>query len=124
MEETPEAGREGDEGEKVVEKLEGVLGFSVSHVGPSLEGVRVGAFVLVLAESGRGVNLETGVFVGKFLRGAVGFAGDSSLKDREHDTRNGYKIPFSCKLQRVGLNSTPRQDVSTCWCHVSVNTPP
>lgn len=38
-EERLEAGREGDEVEKVLEKLEGVLVFSVSHVGPSLEGV-------------------------------------------------------------------------------------
>lgn len=38
-EERLEAGREGDEAEKVLEKLGGVLGFSVSHVGPSLEGV-------------------------------------------------------------------------------------
>lgn len=40
-EERLEAGREGegDEVEKVLGKLEGVLGFSVSHVGPSLEGL-------------------------------------------------------------------------------------
>lgn len=40
-EERLEAGREGegDKVEKVLGKLEGVLGFSVSHVGPSLEGL-------------------------------------------------------------------------------------
>lgn len=38
-EERPEAGREGDGEENVVEKLGGVLGFVVSHEGPSLEGV-------------------------------------------------------------------------------------
>lgn len=31
--------------------------------------------MLVLVESGRGVNLETGVLVGKTLGGAVGFEG-------------------------------------------------
>lgn len=38
-EERLEAGREGDEVEKVLEKLGVVLGFSVSHAGPSLEAV-------------------------------------------------------------------------------------
>lgn len=63
----------------MLEKLGGVLGFSVSQFGPSLEGVCVTVFVLVLVESGRGVNLETGVFVGKSLRGAVVFVGDSNF---------------------------------------------
>lgn len=77
----PEAGREGDGVEKVLEKLGGVLGFSVSHVGPSLEGVCEEEFVLVLVTSGGGVNLETGVFVGKSLRVALVIVGDSDLKD-------------------------------------------
>lgn len=38
-EERPEAGREGDEAEKVLEKLGELLDFSVRHVGPGLEGV-------------------------------------------------------------------------------------
>lgn len=45
-----EAGREADEVEKVLEKVGGVLGFSVIHAG--LEGVVVGAVVLVLVKSG------------------------------------------------------------------------
>lgn len=81
-----EAGREGEGEEKVLEKLGVGLGFSVSHVGPSLWGAGVGVVVLGLVDSGRGVNLETGVFVGKFLRGAVVFVGDNNLKDREHKT--------------------------------------
>lgn len=39
VEERLEAGREEDEGEKVLAKLGGVLDFSVSHVGVSLEDV-------------------------------------------------------------------------------------
>lgn len=74
-----EAGREGDEVEKVLEKLGVVLGVSVSHGWPILEGVLVGVFVLVLVASGRGVNLETGAFGGISLRGAVVFVGPSDL---------------------------------------------
>lgn len=82
--EKPVVAREGDVVEKVLEKLEGGLGFSVSDVGPSLEGAWVGVVVLVLAESGGGVNLETGVFVSKGLRGVAVFVGDCNLKDRTH----------------------------------------
>ena len=79
-----EAGREGDGVEKVLEKLGVVLGFSVSHVGPSLEGVLVEVPVLVFVASGAGVNLGAGVFVGKSLKGADVFVGDSNLKRRNH----------------------------------------
>lgn len=34
-------------------------------------------------DSDKGVNLETGVFVDKSLRGELVFAGVSNLKDRE-----------------------------------------
>lgn len=74
MEEKPAVGREGDGVEKALKKPEGVLSFCV--VGPSLEGVWV---VLVLAESSGELNLETGVFVGKGLRGVVVFVGDCNL---------------------------------------------
>lgn len=99
----------------MVEKLEGVLGFSTSHVGPSLEGVWLGVVVLVLVDSGREVNLETEVFEGKSLRGAVVFVVDSDLKDKKHDRCDGYSHELfninsnSCKLQKVGLRSTPSQ---------------
>lgn len=78
-EERLEAGREGVE--KVLEKLGVVLGFAVSHAGPSLEGVLVEVLVLVFVASGGGVNLRAGVFVGKSLKGAEVFVGDSDLKD-------------------------------------------
>lgn len=78
-EERLEAGREGVE--KVLEKLGVVLGFAVSHAGPSLEGVLVEVLVLVFVASGGGVNLRAGVFVGKSLKGAEVFVGDSNLKD-------------------------------------------
>lgn len=66
--------------EKGVEKLTGVLGFSISHVGPSL---REGGLVLVLAEVGRGVDLEAWVLVGKSLRGSF-LLGNNDLRDRKH----------------------------------------
>lgn len=50
--------------------------------------------MLVLVESGRGVNLETGVFVGKSLRGAVLLVGDSDLKDRKHKILILLILPF------------------------------
>lgn len=75
--ERPAAGWGGDETAKVLEKLEGVLIFSVWDVGPGL-----GAGVLVLVESGRGVYLETLVFVGNGLRGEAVFVGDCNLADR------------------------------------------
>lgn len=50
--------------------------------------------MLVLVESGRGVNLETGVFVGKSLRGAVLLVGDSNLKDRKHKILILLILPF------------------------------
>lgn len=78
-EERLEAGREGVE--KVLEKLGVVLGFAVSHAGPSLEGVLVEVLVLVFVASGGGVYLRAGVFVGKSLKGAEVFVGDSNLKD-------------------------------------------
>lgn len=78
-EERLEAGREGVE--KVLEKLGVVLGFAVSHAGPSLEGVLVEVLVLVFVASGGGVKLRAGVFVGKSLKGAEVFVGDSNLKD-------------------------------------------
>lgn len=80
MEEKPAVGREGDVVEKVLEKLEGVPSFSIRDVGPSLEGVWVGVVVLVLVESSGEVNLETGVFVGKGLRGVVVFVVDCNLQ--------------------------------------------
>ena len=44
--------------------------------------------LVLVVESGSGVNLETGVFVGKSLRGAgvVVAVGNSDLKDRKHNT--------------------------------------
>lgn len=78
-----EAGWAEDEVEKVAEKLTGVLGFSLSHVGPSLEELWEGGFVLVLAEVGTGLDLEAGVFVGKSLRGSV-LLGNNDLRDRKH----------------------------------------
>lgn len=61
-------GRDGAEVEKVLQKAEAAPGFSVCHegVGPVL--------------SGAGVHLETGVFVGKGLRGEVEFVGACNLK--------------------------------------------
>lgn len=76
VEERPVVGQEGEEVEVVLEELEGMLGFSVDQ---SLEGVGVVVVVLVLATSGRGLNLETGVFVGKSLRGVTVFIGDSNF---------------------------------------------
>lgn len=90
-EETPGVKREG---EKVVEKLGGLLG-----VGASLEGV----VVLVLVESGRGVNLETGVFVGKSLRGAIVFVDDSDLEDRTH-THESYNHEITHVLTKTFEN--------------------
>lgn len=91
VEERPVVGREGAEVEKVLGKTEGVLSFSVCDVGASLDGVWVGVVVLLLVEPGGGVNLETGVFVGKGLRGKVVFVGDCNLKDRKHKTHE-YRI--------------------------------
>lgn len=39
---------------------------------------------MVWAGSNKAVNLETGVFVGKPLKGAVGFEGDIALKHRKN----------------------------------------
>lgn len=55
--------------------------------------------MLDLGASGRGVNLETSVFVGKSLKAAVVFVGDSNLKDRKHNTCN----------QKEGQSSTADQ---------------
>lgn len=87
-EERLEAGREGVE--KVLEKLGVVLGFSVCHVGPSLEGVLVEVLVLVFVASGGGVYLGAGVFVGKSLKGAEVFVGDSNLKDGSTSWQRGH----------------------------------
>ncbi len=72
--------------------------------------------MLVLVESGSGVNLETGVFVGKTLRDAVVFVGVSNLEDRKHKTckRYNYKIlltheSHSCTLQKEDQRSTAGQ---------------
>lgn len=76
----------------------------------------MGVVVLVLVESGRGLNLETGVFVGKSLRGAVVFVGDSNLKDRKQKicSRYNYRIlsrheSHSCTLQKERQRSTAGQ---------------
>lgn len=76
-EERAEAGREGggDGVESVLEKLGGVLALSFCHVGPSLEEMSL----LVLLGSLGGVGLETGVFVGKSLRGGQLVMGASDL---------------------------------------------
>lgn len=76
-EEKLEAGWGGD---NELEKVEGALGFSFSHVGPSL-GAGVGVGVLVILGSGEEgeVNLVIGVFLGKSRSGALGFVGDSDF---------------------------------------------
>lgn len=104
-EDRPEAGREGDGVEKVLEKLGGVLGFSFSHVGSSLEGVCEEEFVLVLVTSGGGMNLETGVRV------AVVIVGDSDLKDG----RKKVSILLTHFL-REGQSSTVGQSESKTRC--------
>lgn len=76
----PAEGREGGVVEKVLEKPEGVRSFSACDAGPSLGGVWVGVVVLVLVESRGAVNLETGVFVGRGLRGVVVFVEDCNLQ--------------------------------------------
>lgn len=76
-EERAETGREGggDGVESVLEKLGGAAALSFCHVGPSLEEMSM----LVLLGSLGGVGLETGVFVGKSLRGGQLVMGDSDL---------------------------------------------
>lgn len=68
-------------------------------------------FVLVLVESGRReVNLETGVFVGKSLRGAA--VGDSNLKDRRHNINILHTCAScSCTLQKEDRSSISGQSV-------------
>lgn len=91
----------------MVQKLGGVLGLSVGHDGPSLEGACFGGVVLALGESGKGVNLETGVLVGKPLRGAVGFVGVNNLKDKKHNTCHCYKYKI---LPTHGSHRWPIRD--------------
>lgn len=107
-EDRPEAGWEGDGVEKVLEKLGGALGFSISHVGPSLEGTCEEEFVLVLVTCGEGVNLETGVFVGKSLKGTAVLVGDSDLKDGKQKV----SILLTLTFLKEGQSSTADQSES------------
>lgn len=65
----------------VLENAGVVLGFSTSHAGPGLEGVRVVETVLLVSD--RQVDLGTAVFVGKSLKGVSEFTGDSALKEKK-----------------------------------------
>lgn len=78
--ETPEGGCEGGEE---------VPAFTVSHDGPSLEGVWAGVGAVVLPESARGADVETGTFEGELLgAAAVGLVAASVLEDRKQKTRD------------------------------------
>lgn len=69
----------GSGGDNELEKVAGVLGFSFSHVGPSLgAGVGVGVLVLLGSEE-EDVNLVIGVFLGKSRSGALVFVGNSDF---------------------------------------------
>jgi len=121
----PDAGREEGEVENVLETLGGLLVFSVSHAGPSLDGVWAGVVVLALLESGCGVYLETWVFVGKSHSGELMFV-DSNLKYRKHNvvtwgkSSNAHKQAalltrtLSCKSKMLHLqnHSQSHQDLN------------
>lgn len=109
------AGREGAGVEKVLERLGGVLGFSLSHAGPSLAGVGDGVFVLVLVDSGGKVTLETGVFVGKSLGAAGLLAEDSDLKDRKHKVKILLTLAFMHKgSERLTFDPINGENSSVC----------
>lgn len=72
--------------EKLLGVLAGVLDFSFSHAGPSLDCVCMEVSVLELAGSGCGVSLAP-LFWGKIRR--VVLEGDSNLMDRRWKLQSG-----------------------------------
>lgn len=79
-----EAGAEKGEAESELELFGGEPGFSVTHVGPSLDGVLAGATVAGLLGSAWGLNLETWVFVGRSRNGELVFV-ERDLKCRKEN---------------------------------------